>query len=329
MKQFLSATLFFFSALFVTSCTKQEKDAPSATSANKVRTVCTGSCDDLSQAPYNFICVQPSDVGTDIDPDFNAPHLVSTPTVTSIGTLLVFLVGTNAEPNSCSKFYKQANDMGYHVIGLSYVNAVNVSNPCSGATASSLQDFCKEVFAGNGFVNSPMTDVDINNCTLTRLKNLLAWLNTNYSSDGWNQFYNASTGNISWNKIVIAGRSQGGTHAAMIGNLKNVKRVICFSSPREMCSNVNSTWPTLSLSKYYCFSHTADNYTEQQTIWSAMGFTETPTDVDTNNPPYNNAHLLTTSISVNNSSQAHKCTTQNCNLPAAGWASVWGYLLTL
>jgi hypothetical protein len=57
-----------------------------------------------------------------------------------------------------------------------------------------------------------------------------------------------------------------------------------------------------------------------------MGFTETPTDVDTNTPPYNHAHLLSTSVST---TQAHKCTTVNCNLPANGFDDVWEYLLTL
>jgi hypothetical protein len=315
------------SAALFSSCMKTEQATPEVAGiAEKSFTMCTGSCDDLSEEPYNFICVLPSETGSGIYADFNDAHMVSTPTVASNGTLLLFLIGTNIEPNSCSKFYKKANDLGYHVIALSYVNASTVANPCAGADGESLEEFAREVFFGKNIMNSAMTEVNAKNCTNTRLINLFKWLITNYPTDGWSQFYNATTGKIVWNKIVLAGRSQGGTHAAMIGSFKNVKRVICFSSPREMCQGISSVWPALSLSKYYCFTHTADLYSSQQAVWTAMGFTETPTDTDNTPPPYNNAHLLTTGVSTN---QAHKCTTVNCNLPPEGFDDVWEYLLSL
>jgi hypothetical protein len=115
--------------LLFMSCSKQEQMNPTTSIAEKDFTACTGSCDDLTQEPYHFICVLPSETSTGIYADYNAPHMVSTPTVASNGKLVVFLVGTNIEPNSCSKFYKKANDMGYHVIALSYVNAATISKP--------------------------------------------------------------------------------------------------------------------------------------------------------------------------------------------------------
>lgn len=315
-----------FMFLVLLSCSKDngllQHENPVAPAAAK--TACTGSCDDLSEPGYNFICVTPSDIGTGIYPDYNYPHVVAAPMSTPKNVLLLFLVGTNMDPNACSKFYKQASDSGYHVIALSYVNSTTISNPCANATSESLKNYSKEVM--DGVNHSEMTEVDLNNCIIKRLTLLLNYLNITYPGDGWGQFLKLN-GTIAWNKMVLAGRSLGGMHVAMIGSFKPaVKRVICFSAPREVCTGVSSTWPSLSLNKYYCFTHKQDAYVKQQAVWTAMGFTETPTDVDTQQPPYGNAHLLTTNVST---TQAHKCTTVNCNLPASGWAEVWGYLLKL
>jgi hypothetical protein len=308
------------------SCNEEDGLATpeSATAPVQAKIACEGSCDDLSQAGYQFICITPSDIGTGINPDYNWPHVTAAPVAEANNFLLLFLPGTNMNPNACSKFYKQASDSGYHVIALSYVCATTVTDPCLNVNSGSLKLYSKEVLEGINY--STMTEVDANNSINTRLTNLLTHLKTTYPGEGWDQFLK-SNGTIAWNKIVLSGRSLGGMHAAMISSFrKTVKRVICFSSPREVCTGINSTWPSLSLGKFYCFTHTQDAYSKQLTVWSAMGFTEAPTNVDLTLPPYGNAHLLTTAQTT---TQAHKCTTVNCDLPAAGWAEVWGYLLKL
>lgn len=100
-------SVFMFLALL--SCSKDngllQHENPGAPAAAK--TACTGSCDDLSEPGYNFICVTPSDIGTGIYPDYNYPHVVGAPMSTPKNVLLLFLVGTYMDPNACSKFYKQ------------------------------------------------------------------------------------------------------------------------------------------------------------------------------------------------------------------------------
>lgn len=120
------------------------------------------------------------------------------------------------------------------------------------------------------------------NSIVNRLQKLLLYLASNYPTDNWSQFLTAS-GDINWQKICVAGQSQGGGHAAFIAQQKKVGRVIMFASPKDFSNTYNAPafWLTQKsatpLNRYFGFVHTLDEtngctWPQQKIIFTAMGF---------------------------------------------------------
>ena len=65
-----------------------------------------------------------------------------------------------------------------------------------------------------------------------RLIKLLWYLKPLWPKDHWEQFLN-DNGTIKWESIAVAGQSQGGGHAALIGIKHRVARVLCFGAPKD------------------------------------------------------------------------------------------------
>jgi S-formylglutathione hydrolase FrmB len=144
-------------------------------------------------------------------------------------------------------------------------------------------------------------NIDANNCIKNRLLKLLIYLNAQYPSQNWAQFFNGST-DVNWSKVVIAGHSQGGGHAFYIAKKVAVDRTIAFASIDWNNSlNQNASWVTqpgaTDISKYYSFNHTGDEvfgYANVQTQLAAMGVTGPAVNTETATSPYSNSHTLTT-----------------------------------
>ena len=142
-------------------------------------------------------------------------------------SIMVFLPGTNAEPNVYRTFSRTIASWGVPVVNLSYYNPRAIGIICAGAADLNCFETTRtEVITGDNL--SPLIEVDKNNSIDNRLLKLLEYLNREEPTRGWSAFYR--NGTILWHKIIIAGHSQGGGHAGLIAKLRLVRRSLMFAA---------------------------------------------------------------------------------------------------
>jgi len=255
--------------------------------------------------------------------------------------LFVILPGTNENPSEVQRIDSLAANLGYHSIGLMYPN-----NPAIGLLCNSSSDI--ECYTNtrleiiDGTDRTTLVTVDRANCIENRIIKLLQYLQQQNPSENWSQFLD--NGNIIWEKVVIAGQSQGGGHAGLIAKYHKVARVLFFASPKDFSiyfSNpanwIDSTNQTPA-SRYFAFTHSSDNFgctfSQQQMIYTNLGMSQFGSAVNTDSTisPYNNSHILTSTITENSSADAHRCVVDDSyvkldinNIPI--YRPVWVYML--
>jgi pimeloyl-ACP methyl ester carboxylesterase len=142
--------------------------------------------------------------------------------------LLVFMSGSGGRPENASDFLHVAAGQGYRVVSLAYndlpaVVAICTRDPdpaCSGDVRQ------KRIFGDN--VTRKIDDTPAESI-VNRLVKLLRTLDHDHPSEGWGG-YLADDG-PRWDRIAVAGHSQGAGMAAYIAQRRSVARVILFSSP--------------------------------------------------------------------------------------------------
>jgi predicted esterase len=224
------------------------------------------------------------------------------------GTLLLWLAGSGAKVDYYTELMKTGRDLGYHVIGLSYANDPSLIQICARAPERDcFRDARLEKITGNDVSNR--TRVSRADSIEERLVRLLDYLDAEYPDEGWDRFANRN--DIDWSRIAVAGHSQGGGNAAMIGQMHAVQRVVMFSSPSDHNWSTGALAPWTSdrfatpADRFFGISHTGERNHEQHLAhWEAIGLTRYggPTRLDERTPPYGGAHVLTTGIApvVNN-----------------------------
>ncbi len=225
-------------------------------------------------------------------------------TVSYNNKLLVFLPGTGALTKHYTEFPKLAASLGYHCVSLAYPNDFpSITEACTGsADTDCFKNFRQEVCYGTPVSNA--VSVDTLNSIATRLVKLLRYLNTTYPSDGWGAYL--KQGNVNWNKIAVAGHSQGSGHALYFGKTKFCFRVIMFSGANDYSNLYKkpANWVSMPgltpVSATYSFLHLKDDvvaYSKQYKVVQATGMTgsgDDSTSVDNAQPPYNHSHCLYT-----------------------------------
>jgi hypothetical protein len=132
--------------------------------------------------------------------------------------------------------------------------------------------------------------------------------------------------------MILAGQSQGGGHAALMGMQHEVTRVLMFGSPKDFSSHFNkpAKWfsgPSATpLNRFFSFVHSKDDkngctYAEQLQNYRAMKLSpQYPVvNVDHTPPPFRHSRLLTSNITGDN---PHTSVITN-----TGFINVWKYLL--
>lgn len=246
---------------------------------------------------------------TDSGIDFNKnKHFVFINTAcTKKNILLVYLVGTYGDPASTQLFTSMAANNGYHVVSLEYPNELAAGTACNNSTDPDCHEkFRREIIEGKDY--SDKISVNKSNGIYNRLLCLLQYLAANHPEQNWKQFY--TKGNLNFGKMIFAGHSQGGGHAAVIAIDNKVKRVLMFAAPNDWRNNVNkpATWTTKPHatpdSLYYGFANRFDdvaNFSQQVKQWNALGlkqFGDTALIVNSK-PPYGNSHELYTTARTN------------------------------
>jgi len=266
------------------------------------------------------------------------------PTAASNDKLFVFLPGFSLIPTDYEFVQQEAALLGYHVIGLRYVNStltgLTLVNTCRNSPDpnSCYENAHFEIVYGNGLViDSPVVDVNQPNSIVNRLTKLLQYLVANYPDEGWADFL--ADGAPKWSKIAVSGHSQGGGNAAMIAKHQLVDRVAMFSAVTDTASEWELTHVTPS-ARYWGLVHDQeDGFGSILAGWGSLGIAAfgPVVTVETNSPPYGFTHTLATDLRPQrggfHDSDAHRSTAQDRYTPlnrdgTPMLADAWRYMMS-
>jgi hypothetical protein len=206
---------------------------------------------------------------------FDSPHhAFFNPATPARGRLFLFLPGTDATPSVYQKLCRHAAVLGWHSLGLTYPNgdAVNALCPtdpqCAGLVRAEVLD---------GIDRTPLVAVDATNSITNRLVKALLHLAQVAPVEGWSQFL--GPGNAPrWERIVVAGHSQGGGHAAFIAKTHAVSRCLIFAAADTVANGDASTWMSAPSAtppeKFFGLAHLGDPLVPpaaQRNGWTALG----------------------------------------------------------
>jgi hypothetical protein len=145
-------------------------------------------------------------------------HRVFRPVAVSRPELVVHLPGHGNEPENQIKLLQTAAFAGFRAIGLVWSNATLASDDCASAA-----DF-------NGCLETTRTDrgFSANAGSVQReLTDLLTALANDYPADGWGDFLNG--GVPAWDRIILAGYSEGANQGAYMAKQVAFKSVVLIS----------------------------------------------------------------------------------------------------
>lgn len=183
-----------------------------------------------------------------IDPSLTGPaiemvrgnHLaVYDTSVPSRHLLLLFLVGTRSNPESSLALDTAFATWGFHAISLDYENGVLAAS-CGHSTDSACFDHYRETIV-TGAAGSDKIAVTPENSILNRVEKLLGYLAQTDPGGGWGEFVRDH--HPRWDRIIVAGHSQGSGHAAYLGKMFRVNRVLMFSGPQDYLDDFHRPAP--------------------------------------------------------------------------------------
>jgi hypothetical protein len=203
----------------------------------------------------------------------HGPHIAMyDPQSVSRHLLFLFLAGTGNKAASSLNIDSVFAGWGYHAIGLDYENNVLAAS-CAHSPDSSTFGHYREAIV-TGAPVSEKVQVDRANSILNRLPKLLIYLAKNDPNGGWGEFVHK--GQPVWSRIIVAGHSQGSGHAAYIGKLFRVKRVLMFSGPQDYMDNVDRPAPwqgrksATPPSRFFAFLNLKDPFNVHHQIANCM-----------------------------------------------------------
>ena len=284
--------------------------------------------------------VQPAETDARIE-TFNNNHLIYfNPDALKKDKLFLFLPGTGGVPAVYREILKVAANLGYHAVGLMYPNELAINIAC----ALTLDTTChsrarKEIITGQDM--HPLYSVDSINSISNRLFQLLRYLSDHFPSENWDTFISGDS--IHWQKLIVAGHSQGAGHAGFLGTIRRIDRAILiagmdwiplFMRPADWHSTSGKT----PAENYYGFAHEMDervNFERLQYAWQASGMMNFGewVSVDSFEIPYNQSHILSTrAIPFGDPERYHNAPVVDFNTPRnehgdLSFVPVWEYLI--
>jgi hypothetical protein len=208
------------------------------------------------------------------------------------GKLFVFLPGTGAPPNVYRLILETAAHDGCHSIGLTYMNEQEVNDDlCASQPENCPEDARIEIITGAD--TSPRIAVDRANSIENRLVKLLEYLARVAPDEGWGDFLR--DGAPVWERMAVAGHSQGGGHAAMMGKLHLVHRALLFSATEPAPWTTEA--PFTPADRYFGFAHSQESaILPMRLSWANLGLPGPLTSVNSAAAPTNNSHRLITGL---------------------------------
>lgn len=253
--------------------------------------------------------------------------------------LLLWIPGTqqgeSEGPGGAAGFCQLAADLGYHVIILKYPNDESASVCRDDRDPEAFEKFRMALIAGG---NSPHLSLPRTESIEHRLLKLLTHLKEKRPKENWGQFLDGEA--IKWSALAVAGQSQGGGHAALIGLKHRVARVICFGAPKDYSQALGAPAAWLRAesatpkNRFFAFNHDQDRQAcspvQQKENLHALGLNAfgPSVDVDHAAPPYEHSRILTTNYPGTKVASKEAHTTGINPRNEALFGKVWAYMLT-
>lgn len=194
--------------------------------------------------PGSCFIVTPAETGADsTGENATVPSYALTPqpAATPRNQLVLFLNASGGAPSHSiadpqTNFFGAATSLGYSVLAISYSSDKVLGIVCDNDDACFFASR-KSIILGvaQPGAAADFASIRLDEGVVDRVVLALNYLAANDPSGGWDSYLVAGTASqpeteIAWNKIVTAGHSQGGGHAAAIGRLFPVNRVVQLSS---------------------------------------------------------------------------------------------------
>jgi hypothetical protein len=257
-------------------------------------------------------------------------HYVSRNSTKHLNKLLLFIGGSYSVPKDYYIFCQHAATQGFDVISLSYPNTIATAPLGSSSDQYIFDNYRDEICFGNQVSN--VVIVDALNCINTRTIKLIQFLKVTYPNENWQQYLTAQN-TLQWNKVIVAGHSQGSGHACYLGKKNLVDRVLMFSGPNDYSGyySAAANWLTQTgatpLNNQFSLLHVQDEivpFANQVANLRGLGLlssSQNPVIIDAIPAPYGNVRSLSTNIQA---MSFHSSTIGgNTILP-----NVWTYMLT-
>lgn len=294
-------------------------------------------------AQRQSVFVAPQATDANISTNLNNHYVSVNRSVAQKNQLFLFFPGTGGVAFNYLQINNTAADLGFHAVNLTYPSDEAVNTLC-GAPNTNLDCYGNvRLEIKDGTDRSNLVSINRANSIENRLIKLLIHLRNNAPTEDWGQFL-LNDNSINWSKVVTAGHSQGGGHAAIIGRYHAVSRVVMFAamdfnglanSPASWIVSPNTTPNATAADKFFGFSHQRDemvNFTLLSTrTWTAFGMNNfgAIVNVDSAAPPYSNTHSLTSNAEAAN---FHGCIVADARLVLQNgipiYKPVWEYLLS-
>jgi len=169
------------------------------------------------------------------------------------GTLVLLLNGTSGSPGQMAfdpdlNLFTAAAESGNHVLALAYRSDRAVAEMCGprpDCYAATRSTQLTGVFQTGA--DASLADIRQDEGVIPRLDGALRALDASRPGAGWSTFIgdagaSAAADRIAWQRIIVSGHSQGGGHAAYLGKLFPVLRVVQFSSTCDAPGGIPAPW---------------------------------------------------------------------------------------
>jgi hypothetical protein len=233
--------------------------APSDAGVEATLTPCpTSGTGAITAANTECLLVTPEQTGASATgQNATIQSYVLAPNANGTGKLVLFFNSSDSHPvdmiaDPAQSFYTAATSLGESVIAISYesqqiIGAICATDECFAATR---QTIISGVFQTGA--SATLQGIQLDEGVVWRVAALLRWLDANDPTHGWSTFLVPGSSSepadqqIAWSNVIVAGHSQGGGHAAMIGKLYPVIRVAQLSSTCDALDGTPVTWTSAS-----------------------------------------------------------------------------------
>lgn len=322
----------FWIALVLFSCKKEAAytDVP-ANDVSELKSITA-----LPDFPITSHAVQP----TATDPNINTQTL-GNPVQTAYlpqyaqlrkDKLFIFIPGTFGVPQNYDYLLQAAAQTGYYSFGVAYSNLSAVEFYAFNPNDKTVENILNEYLTGDN--TSGRVNVSRANSFENRIIKMIMYLDSSFVTEGWGRFITPN-GNLIWDKISVAGHSQGSDHAMYMSKAHSVARAGFFGGPGSFKLN-NGQYPTFMqqpgetpAENLYGFNHTKDavrRWNDVRQTWEVLSIPGEPNSVDDRR--VNGSHRLTTSAPFPDEHSAI-CTDDASPLDANGkpvYKPVWAYM---